>query len=451
MRIKNKSRFLFLSLVFMACFSFIFPFSSMAAEDEVPIIDIHTPSLRKIPIATPNFVLSGSADSLKDIAKRGETYFADSIDFSGYFKVFSSKENPAFPKLKGLVASEVDFPMWKGEGMELLTTIGVSINAKGQLEMECRLFDVVQGSLMVGKRYQGPVTDYRKMILLFCSEILFQVTGRQGLYESRLAFVSNTTGHKEIYLCDYDGTGIRQETNDRSIVLSPAWSSDGNWLAYTSYVRGNPDLYIRNLSEGRGVLFSKPGVNITPAWLPGTFQLAATLSFEGRQNIYLITGHGQVLKNLTASWDIDVSPSFSGDGSQMAFVSSRTGSPQIYVMDMKTGKDRRVTFHGGYNTSPAFSPDGKQIAYVGSVAREGINIYLLDLETGNVIQLTRKSGDNEDPTWSPDGSLIAFSSTREGQAKIYVMTAYGTDQRRLLNMPGAQISPRWSLKPIPFK
>lgn len=450
MRVANKRKSLLSLMVVVFCFALSFPSQGLAAEEDVPIIDIQAPSLRKIPIAIPDFVPSGSNASLLDVAGKGKAYFAKSIDFSGYFKVFSSKDNPEFPKLKGLVASEVDFPMWKGEGIELLATVGLSINAKGQLEMECRLLDVVQGTLMVGKRYQGSVSDYRKMILLFCSEILFQVTGRQGLYESRLAFVSNTTGHKEIYLCDYDGSGIRQETNDRSIVLSPAWSSDGNWMAYTSYVRGNPDLYIRNLSEGRGVLFSKPGVNITPAWIPGTFQLAATLSFEGRQNIYLITGHGQVLKKLTHSWDIDVSPSFSADGRQMAFVSSRTGSPQIYVMDMNTGKERRVTFQGGYNTSPAFSPDGKQIAYVGST-REGINIYLLDLGTGNVIQLTRSSGDNEDPTWSPDGSLIAFSSTREGQAKIYVMTAYGTDQRRLLNMPGAQISPRWSLKPIPFK
>jgi TolB protein len=61
-----------------------------------------------------------------------------------------------------------------------------------------------------------------------------------------------------------------------------------------------------------------------------------------------------------------------------------------------------------------------------------------------LMELTQDAGDNESPTWSPDGSLIAFSSTREGQSRIYVMTAFGTDQRRLLTMPGEQTNPKWS-------
>jgi len=58
--------------------------------------------------------------------------------------------------------------------------------------------------------------------------------------------------------------------------------------------------------------------------------------------------------------------------------------------------------------------------------------------------LTENQGDNEAPSWSPDGSLIVFNSTREGRSKIYVMTAFGTDQRRLISMPGEQTNPKWS-------
>jgi TolB protein len=73
------------------------------------------------------------------------------------------------------------------------------------------------------------------------------------------------------------------------------------------------------------------------------------------------------------------------------------------------------------------------------------NIILIGIEGGNPIQLTNETGDNESPTWSPDGSLIAFSSTREGGvSRIYVMTSYGTEQRRLLTMPGEQTNPKWS-------
>lgn len=418
------------------------------ASEAVPIIDIHAPTLRKIPIAIPGFVLTGNEAVLIDIGSRGGQYLAESVAFSGYFNVYSAHDRSDFPRLEGVVASQIDFSVWKQRSVELLATVAVAIGADGQLEMECRLFDAVQGSLVVGKRYRGAAEDYRRMLRLFAAEILFQITGRQGLYESRLAFVSDSTGHKEIYTCDYDGTGLRQETKDRSIALSPAWSSDGNWLAYTSYVKGNPDLYIRHLEGGRGAVVSKPGLNITPAWVPGTFQLAATLSFEGNQNIYLLTGHGKVIKKLTHGWDIDVSPSFSGDGKKMAYVSRQAGTPQIYIMDMASEETRRVTFEGNYNTSPAFSPDGKFIAFVGMRRGEGINIYRLDLDANVIVQLTRNSGDNEDPSWSPDGSLIAFTSSREGQFKLYIMTAYGTDQRRLLSVPGNHTTPRWSLKPV---
>jgi TolB protein len=58
--------------------------------------------------------------------------------------------------------------------------------------------------------------------------------------------------------------------------------------------------------------------------------------------------------------------------------------------------------------------------------------------------LTRDAGSNESPSWSPDGSMIVFSSTREGRSRIYVMTAFGTDQRRLLTLPGEQTNPQWS-------
>ena len=48
-------------------------------------------------------------------------------------------------------------------------------------------------------------------------------------------------------------------THTKSITLSPAWSSDGQWIAYTSYARGKPDLYIKHLKEKRGTVVSKTG------------------------------------------------------------------------------------------------------------------------------------------------------------------------------------------------
>lgn len=88
----------------------------------------------------------------------------------------------------------------------------------------------------------------------------------------------------------------------------------------------------------------------------------------------------------------------------------------------------------------AFSP-----AWPGTWPGQSIQVvYVIDINKKTPIQLTDNAGDNESPSWSPDGSLIVFSSTREGSSRIYFMTAYGTDQRRLLSMPGKQTNPKWS-------
>ena len=134
-------------------------------------------------------------------------------------------------------------------------------------------------------------------------------------------------------------------------------------------------------------------------------------------------------------------PSVSPDGKELAF--SLYGD--IWKTDIDGGRATRLTFNTAYDIKPIWSPDGKKLAYVG-IEKNRIDIYLIQLDRGPgmPVQLTRGQGDNEDPSWSPDGNLIVFSSTREGKAKLYVMTAFGTDQRRLLNIAGAQTNPEWS-------
>jgi TolB protein len=72
------------------------------------------------------------------------------------------------------------------------------------------------------------------------------------------------------------------------------------------------------------------------------------------------------------------------------------------------------------------------------------DIFVIGFNGRLSVQLTREAGNNESPSWSPDGSMIVFSSNREGRSRIYVMTAFGTDQRRLLTLPGEQTNPQWS-------
>ncbi len=429
----------FQTVCLIAMVSFLIGKAAHCAEYNY--IDITNPFLRKIPIAVPVFKNMSPGEATAQLSRQAADLLADTLEFTGYFKMLDRKAFLADAQADAAF-SAVNFKNWTSIGAELLIS-GQIMTIDNLVEIELKLYDTFKGTLLVGKRYKGWLNDQRKMIRRFCSEVIYILTGNSGFFNSEIAFVSTGSGNKEIYFCEFDGYNPRQITHTKSITLSPAWSSDAKWIAYTSYVNGNPDLYIKHLTENRGAVVSKEGINTTPAWVPGQFALAATLSFSGDPEIYLLTGAGKIIKRLTYSWDIDVSPSWSPDGKKMAFVSKRSGTPQIYIQNMESDQAERLTFTGRYNTQPSWSPKGDKIAY--SALNNGrSNIWIIGIEGGDPVQLTHDEGDSESPTWSPDGSLIAFSSTREGISRIYVMTAYGTDQRRLLTLPGEQTEPKWS-------
>jgi TolB protein len=426
-------------------FFIMIPMSALgqSGADQYEYIDISNPFLRKIPLAVPMFKnVTGTAEE-NQLSKSSSELLAASLDFTGYFKILDQQAFLFDPAKDGVLTPQINFANWTVLGAELLIT-GLFEVSDGKIVVELRLFDTFKAKRILGKKYAGRLADQRKIIHRFCSEVIQYLAGHPGPFASKIAFVSTGTGNKEIYSCEFDGYNPQQLTRNHSISLFPAWSSDGRYLAYTSYKAGKPDLYIKNLAEMQEVSVAQKGINITPAWVPGKFELAATLSFSGDQEIYLLTGEGKIIKRLTNMKGSDVSPSWSPDGKKMAFVSNRSGDPQIYITDLVADKTRRLTFEGNYNTQPSWSPRGDKIAYASFIDGHH-NICVIDVEGLEPIQLTHESGDNEAPSWSPDGNLIVFSSNREGPFQLYVMTAFGTDQRHLLKMNGEQTNPKWSM------
>jgi len=411
--------------------------------DQYEYIDISNPFLRKIPLAIPLFKNVTGTGEEERLSNSSAQLLASSLAFTGYFKILDRGAFLFDPTKDGVLTPQINFANWTVIGAELLIT-GLFEVSDGRLAMELRLFDTFKSKRILGKKYAGRPEDQRKIIHRFCSEVIQYLTGHKGMFASKIAFVSTGSGNKEIYSCAFDGYGPRQITRNHEISLFPAWSSDGRYLAYTSYKAGKPDIFIKNLAEMQEVTVAEKGINITPAWVPGKFELAAALSFSGDQEIYLLTGTGKIIKRLTRMPGSDISPTWSPDGKKIAFVSTRSGNPQIYIKDLVSGKARRVTYKGNYNTQPSWSPRGDKITY-SSLIDGRHNIFVIDVEGFEPLQLTHESGDNEAPSWSPDGSMIAFSSNREGPFRIYVMTAFGTDQRRLLMMKGEQTNPKWSM------
>jgi TolB protein len=406
-------------------------------------IDIDSPSFQKFPIAITEF------KPLKPDAGRVDSpaWFSDTLSrdlaITGYFSIIDPKAFLEDPAQAGITAEGTRFGDWATIGAEYLVKGGVQSDGR-ELVTEFRLFDVVKGELIVGKRYVGGPDDKNRMVLQFLNEILLALTGEAGLFDTRIAFVKKTNSAADLYTVNFDGSDLRRVTRYQSLTLAPRWSPDGRYLAFTSYKDGNPDIYLQEMANGKTQkMVSYPGLNLPGSWSRDGKRLLVTLSRDGNQEIYDMTVENRLLQRLTREYSIDVSPVRSPDETRIAFVSNRHGSPQIYIMDADGGNVRRLTQEGNYNTSPAWSPKGKKIAYEGSVNGR-FQIFSIDEEGGSPQQLTSCPGDCESPAWSPDGRYLAYSVRGYGRSRIEIMNAGGQNPRVLHEGNDGCLSPSWS-------
>jgi len=426
------SGFLFLCVLFFLCFEGV-------ATARI-YIDVNAPSVQKFNIAIPDFQNQGGDCPRLELSSELPGVVSNDLDLSGYF---SPLDKASFLEGKNgpIKGKDINFKDWSVIGAELLLKGGYTCSGN-QLEVEVRLFDVFFGRQILGKRAIGKPDEYRHLMHRLSNEIIERLTGHEGIFMTRLAFVGTATGEREIYACDYDGHNVRPLTKDKSIALLPRWSPDGKKIVYNSYKNGGPMLYLRNLVTGAlRRLSGRSGLNIGACWAPDGKKLALTMSHKGNPDIFTIDLQGKILKQLVEHWGIDVSPAFSPDGTKLAFVSNRSGSPQIYSLEISSGRVDRLTYEGSYNTSPAWSALNR-IAFVGKTDGH-FDIFTMAPDGSGMKRLTADSGNNEDPCWSPDGRYIAFSSSRTGEYHIYMMNANGQTQRRITFEKGKQTSPSW--------
>jgi len=413
-----------------------------AAEARV-YLDINTPTFVQIPIVLSKW--KGADTTPPGLPLKIYEILANDLTLSGFFKVIDFNRLPNPLKGKTGIPTTVSLAEWGPSGGEILL-VGETAWKPGDpvVKIKFHLFDLVEQKHMVGKQYEGIPQALRKMVHRVADEVVLQLTGEQGVHNTKIAFANGRGEGKEICVCDFDGAEMKQITHNQSINLSPAWSPDGKKIVFTSYLRRNPDLYVMD-PDGQSFrrLTSYSGLNAAPAWSPDGKKISLMMGMTGKSDIYTIDADGNNPKRLTTGHGNEASPTWSPDGRQIAFVSDRSGSPQIYIMGTDGSNVRRLTFEGGYNTTPSWSPKGDRIAYCGRV--EGrYEIFTIGIDGTGLQRLTSNAGNNESPYWSPDGRYLAFSSTRSGGSKIFTMNANGLNQRPLTSAKGGESSPAWS-------
>ncbi|HKY21538.1 MAG TPA: Tol-Pal system beta propeller repeat protein TolB [Vicinamibacterales bacterium] len=349
----------------------------------------------------------------------------------------------------------IAFDRWRELGAD--GVVKGSVRRTGNtFQVEMRLFSVRGRGVALGRVYDNVSLRNPRIAAHTISDDIHQTqSGLPGVARTKLTFVSDrdnerlvdtveTRNGKEVYVSDYDGANQMRVTANRRLNIAPSWSPDGRSIAYTSYMKIHPQIFVSNVYQGtRETLTDEKTSNFTPVYSPDGGRIAFMSQRDGNSEIYVMNSNGSSVRRLTTHSAADSTPTWSPTGGQIAFTSDRSGSPQIWLMDSDGLNLRRLTFNDSWADRATWSPAPyNEIAYAGQTG-PGYDIKIYDVATGDIRRLTDGSGSNESPSFSENGRHIAFMSTRAGKAQIFTIARDGKGLRQITRA-GNNTFPNWS-------
>ena len=175
---------------------------------------------------------------------------------------------------------------------------------------------------------------------------------------SKISFMSDMYGDPELFLIDANGQNLRRMTYQAGADTSPAWNpKTGQQIAFVSDRAGVPQLYVMN-ADGTNVeriALEDMGYVIDPAWSPNGQMLAFSWQRPtGNYDLYVMDIATRQLVELTRDAGRNERPSWAPDGRHIVFESTRTGTRQIWTMLADGTRARQLTFEG-QSESPNWS------------------------------------------------------------------------------------------------
>ena len=393
-------------------------------------IEITGAGANRIPVAIADFLGDGTASRIVTSTVRSD------LERSGLFKLVdatgaSLDEN-----------SPVAYPDWKSKGADALAAGSIGRSPDGRMEARFRLYDTQKAVSLGGAAYVTSNEQLRAAGHRIADYIYEKLTGEKGVFSTRIAYVVKSRGQFLLQIADADGQGAATALTSTEPIISPVWAPDGSRLAYVSFEKKKPVIYVHSLGTGqRHIVANFKGSNSAPAWSPDGRKLAVVLSKDGNSQIYSVNADGSGAQRLSQSGGIDTEPRYSPDGASLYFTSDRGGSPQIYRMGAGGGDAQRVTFEGSYNVSPRPSADGKSLAFISR--REGrFQLTIMDLASRQTQVLTDSNKD-ESPSFAPNSRMILIATEVGGRGVLSAVSSDGRIKQRLSVAAGDVREPAW--------
>lgn len=229
-------------------------------------------------------------------------------------------------------------------------------------------------------------------------------------------------------------------TNEQTLLVAeasqPAFSQDGNLLAYRSWSLRDRGIVYRSYLNGKAGQVTNFVEDGLPAWSPDGFSFIFASRREGDRQPRLFRTDYQN-KNDSGLGFEGVYPDVFPDGRIVASGCLAGGRDcGLYIMGGDGGGPKKIGPQG--DTAPSASPNGKSIAFMSNGrGGSGWEIWTINDDGSNPKQVTENGSDDGLPVWSPDGKSIAFVSNQGGAWAVWVMNVDGSSQRKLFDMKGS--------------
>ena len=402
-------------------------------------VEISGANFRPLPLAYPAAMAQGASDA---VARDLDDALLFDFTSAGIFQVLD-RASFLSPASEGVELGSIKFANWSNVGAELLFKVQVAETGGGAVRADLRAYNVVAGTEQFKLSESGQSANVRRVAHVLADRVYEKLTGEPGPFRSRIAWVRKVGSNKDVYVADWDGKNAKRITAG-GLNLLPALHPDGETVAFTSYMRGKPDLYAQRPGVAPKLLENRGQMATGVAYSPDGKHMAYSLATGESAQIVVALADGSSPKAVTNTPAyINSSPSWSPDGQRIAFVSNRAGSPQVYVMNWDGSGVRRLTFQGTYNQTPDWSPRGDLVVFTARDERNAFDIFTIHVETGKIARVTQGQGNNEEASFSPNGRLLLFTSNRTGARELWISTLDGEQQRKLPMEKGDFTTPDW--------
>jgi len=310
--------------------------------------------------------------------------------------------------------------------------------------IEYFVFNVPLKKLILKGDITGDINELSQISKVISNRTYKAITGLEGIFNTKLAYILNP--QKEIYkICvsDIDGSNEQILFESSAPLMSPSWSSDNKKLAYVSFEKGYPEIYMQDLFSGKRESIKTLGLsNSAPVWSPDNKKLAFVMSMSGNPDIYIYNLRNKKISRHTTHYGIDTEPSWAPNSKKLLFTSNRSGSPQIYELTISSNRIKRITLDGDYNARASYFPNGKDIVLVHG--NNGIFHIGTKKIRSRFINTISKTTLDESPTISPNGNIIIYATKNNSQGYLAGLTLDGKSKFTLPTKFGSVREPAWS-------